>query len=121
MTTDLSNKPAQSAGVLAVLTNLPNLESAQVLAEALVEQQLAACVNILPPVQSVYRWQGQLMHETEVTLLIKTTEEAYTALEQAIRIAHPYEVPEIIALPATHVFSPYADWVRQSVRGNHEA
>ena len=84
---------------LLVLTNCPDEESANAIALALVEERLAACVNILPRVQSVYRWQGAVESATEIPLFIKSTATNYPALEAAIRNRHPYQVPEIIALP----------------------
>ena len=86
---------------LIVITNCPDEETANRIALAVVEAKLAACVNILPRVQSIYRWQGAVESAVEVPLLIKTTAAAYPALEAAIRERHPYDVPEIIALPIT--------------------
>jgi periplasmic divalent cation tolerance protein len=99
--------------VLLVLSNLPDEASAYALARQLVEQRIAACVNILPPVQSVYQWQGQVEQATEVTLLMKTTHLRYPELESAIRNAHPYEVPEIIAVPIVAGLPAYLNWVEQ--------
>lgn len=96
---------------LLVLSNLPDAPSAQALARMLVQQRLAACVNILPAVQSVYRWQGAIEEATETTVLIKTTPARYAELEAAIRGEHPYEVPEIIALPVAAGLPAYLDWV----------
>lgn len=97
--------------ILIVMTNLPNAQAAEVLASTLVEARLAACVNLLPAVQSVYRWDGKVERATEVTLLIKTTQRHYAALETAIRTAHPYELPEVIALPVTAGLPSYLQWV----------
>jgi len=96
---------------LLVLTNLPDAASARALAGALVEARLAACVNILGPCRSVYRWQGQIEDATEVPVLIKTTAERYAALETAIRRQHPYELPEIVAVPIKHGLPEYLAWV----------
>jgi len=76
-----------------------------------VEARLAACVNILPRVQSVYRWQGAVESASEIPLLIKTTAANYPALENAIRAQHPYEIPEIIALPVERGLPAYLNWV----------
>src|SRR5262249_53492470 len=84
---------------LLVFTNLPDRASAERLADNLVEKKVAACVNILAPCRSVYRWKDEIQHDEEHPLLIKTTEARYAALEQAIRACHPYELPEIIAVP----------------------
>jgi periplasmic divalent cation tolerance protein len=96
---------------LLVLTNLPDRAAAERIAEALVEQKLAACVNILAPCRSVYRWKGGLQRDEEHPLLIKTTAERYPALEQALRAAHPYELPEIIAVPIERGLPQYLAWV----------
>ncbi|MCX8085437.1 MAG: divalent-cation tolerance protein CutA [Rhodocyclaceae bacterium] len=96
---------------LLVLTNLPDSDSAKALAAHLVEARLAACVNVLAPCHSVYRWQGQLEEASEVPLLIKTTSERYAELEAAIRARHPYELPEIVAVPITQGLAAYLDWV----------
>ncbi|MCX7163718.1 MAG: divalent-cation tolerance protein CutA [Rhodocyclales bacterium] len=96
---------------LLVLTSLPDDASAQVLARTLVNERLAACVNVLAPCRSVYRWQGAIETAQEVPLLIKTTTARYTALEAAIRAGHPYELPEIIALPVAHGLPEYLNWV----------
>lgn len=97
--------------ILLVMTNLPDAESARSLARILVEARLAACVNIMPGVESVYRWQNQIETSSEVTLMIKTTSQAYPQLETALRSAHPYDMPEIIALPLTAGYAPYLHWV----------
>jgi periplasmic divalent cation tolerance protein len=97
--------------ILIVMTNLPNAQAAEAIASTLVKSRLAACVNLLPAVQSVYRWQGKVERATEVTLLIKTTQRHYAALEAAIRAAHPYELPEVIALPVTTGLPSYLQWI----------
>jgi len=96
---------------LLVLTNLPDRETAEKLAEQLVAQRVAACINILSPCRSVYRWQGAVQHDEEHPMLIKTTGERYAALENAIRAAHPYELPEIVAVPIERGLPAYLDWV----------
>lgn len=98
---------------LLVITTLPDEASAQQLAEKIVTQRAAACVNRLAPCTSTYRWQGEVETATEVPLLIKTTRSAYAQLEQLIRDAHPYELPEIVAVPVTAGLPAYLDWVRQ--------
>lgn len=102
---------------LLVITNLPDRATAEKLAEALIDGRLAACVNILSPCRSVYRWKGDVQHDEEFPLFIKTTRERYAALEQAIRAGHPYELPEIIAVPVERGLSAYLDWVAQQTRG----
>ncbi|MDP2809573.1 MAG: divalent-cation tolerance protein CutA [Rhodocyclaceae bacterium] len=96
---------------LLVLTNLPDAPSAHALAGRLVEARLAACVNILAPCRSVYRWQGKVEEAEETPLLIKTTSERYPALEAAIRAGHPYELPEIVAVPIGPGLPEYLAWV----------
>jgi len=96
---------------LLVLTNLPDVESARRLAQSVVEARVAACVNILAPCESVYRWNGKLEIGQEYPMLIKTSRECYARLEAAIRASHPYELPEIIAVPVTAGSSAYLDWV----------
>jgi periplasmic divalent cation tolerance protein len=96
---------------LLVLTNLPDTASAQALAEILIAENHAACVNILAPATSVYRWQGKIETAQEVPCLIKTTRAAYPALEAAIRAAHPYELPEIIAVDIDQGLPAYLDWI----------
>ncbi|CAH1746686.1 Divalent-cation tolerance protein CutA [Thauera humireducens] len=103
------------ADTLLVLTNLPDRDSADAMAAALIEARLAACVNVLAPCTSVYRWQGAVESATEVPLLIKTTAGRYPALEAAIRARHPYELPEIVAVPVVLGLPAYLDWVAREV------
>src|SRR5581483_8848549 len=103
------------SNVLLVVCTCENHEQALDIANALVEARLAACVNILPPVFSVYRWQAKIERAEEVPLLIKTTEEGFPALRDRIQQLHTYEVPEIIALPITAGSEKYLDWLRQQV------
>jgi periplasmic divalent cation tolerance protein len=98
---------------LLVLTNLPDRAAAERLADALVEKRVAACINILAPCRSVFRWQGAVQHGEEHPVLIKTTREAYAALEAEIRAQHPYELPEIIAVPIERGLPAYLDWVAE--------
>ncbi len=101
---------------LLVLTNLPDRASAERLADLVIGQSLAACVNILAPCRSVYRWKGAVQHDEEHPMLIKTTAERYPALEQALRSGHPYELPEIIAVPIERGLPAYLDWVARETR-----
>ena len=100
---------------LLVLTNLPDAASAERIARLLVEQRLAACVNLLAPCTSVYRWNGAIETATEVPLLIKTTRARYAELEAALAEAHPYELPEIVAVPVVLGLPGYLDWVAREV------
>ncbi len=97
--------------VIAVLTNLPDSESAINLARELVHLRLAACVNVLAPATSVYRWEGRQEEAREFPVLIKTTRARYPELEAAIRERHPYALPEIVALPLEAGFADYLRWV----------
>ena len=97
--------------IILVLTNMPDQTSAALLAESLVTQNLAACVNILAPCQSMYTWQGKLEHAAEVPMLIKTSQTQYNALEAAIIKAHPYELPEIITINVDGGLPQYLQWV----------
>jgi periplasmic divalent cation tolerance protein len=97
--------------VLIVLTNCPDVEVADRIARTLVEQKLAACVNRMPAVDSVYRWQGAVERTVEVPLLIKSTRERLPEVQEAIRALHPYEVPEILAIPVVAGLPAYLRWV----------
>ena len=97
--------------ILLVFTNLPDEASAAKLARQLVETHAAACVSQLAPGISTYRWQNSIETATEVPLLIKTSRAAYPHLEKLLRKAHPYELPEIIAVPITTGLPAYLDWL----------
>ncbi|MCH7493238.1 divalent-cation tolerance protein CutA [bacterium] len=99
--------------VVVVLCTFPEGEGAGVAARALVERGLAACVNILPGATSVYRWKGEVEEAAESLLLIKSTPERLPALTAALAKLHPYDVPEIIALPVAGGSPAYLDWVRE--------
>ena len=97
--------------VLLVITNVPDRAAAERIADTLVTEGVAACVNIMAECASVYRWQGKLERANEVPLLIKTTRTAYPQLEEKLRKLHPYELPEIIALPVAAGLREYLNWV----------
>lgn len=99
------------ADTLIVLTNLPDRDAALRLAGLLVERRLAACVNVLAECTSVYRWRGAIENATEVPVLIKTRSALYPEVEAAILAQHPYELPEIVAVPITYGLASYLDWV----------
>jgi periplasmic divalent cation tolerance protein len=107
--------------VLLVITNLPDRAAAERIAETLVTERAAACVNIMAECTSIYRWQGKTEHASEVPLLIKTTRTAYPQLESALRKLHPYEVPEIIALPVSAGLPEYLNWVAQETSSKKES
>ena len=98
-----------------ILCTCPDSQVAEQLATSLVEQSLAACINIIPGLTSIYRWQGKLEKGTEVLLLIKTIREHYAAVEAAIRQQHPYELPEIIAVTLDEGSSDYLRWITTSL------
>lgn len=102
--------------ICLVLTNLPDAPSAQALARRLVEEGAAACVNVLAPCTSLYRWQGALEEATEVPVLIKTPLRRYADVEEIIRQCHPYELPEVVAVPVTAGLPAYLAWVAEATR-----
>ncbi len=106
---------------LMVVTSLPDRASAEKLAALLIEQHLAACVNLLPPCASVYRWRGEIQRDEEHPLLIKTAQDRYAELEASIRANHPYELPEIIAVPIVHGLPAYLQWVESETRASAAA
>jgi len=99
--------------LLLMLSTLPDRETAAAIARTLVEQRLAACVSLLPQITSFYEWQGRLEQEQETLLLIKTTKQNYQAVEAALRANHPYELPEILAVPVDQGLQGYLDWVER--------
>ncbi|MBB5234421.1 divalent-cation tolerance protein CutA [Deinococcus budaensis] len=98
---------------LVVLVTVPS-GRAHELARTLVHERLAGCVNVLPGVHSVYRWEGEVAEEPETLLLVKTTGERYPDLESRIRGMHPYEVPEIVALPFDRALPEFQSWLREA-------
>ena len=101
---------------LLVITNMPDATSAEAMARHLVDVRVAACVNVLAPCRSFYRWQGAIETADETPVLIKTTTERYSDLEAAIRSRHPYELPEIIAVPVTAGLPGDLAWVADETR-----
>jgi len=99
-----------------VLTTCASLEEARHIAQALVERRLAACVNILPQVESVYRWKGEVETAPEWLLMIKTTEGVFDRLREAIAELHSYEVPECIEIAITEGSAAYLNWIEEAVR-----
>lgn len=97
---------------ILIFTNLPDRDSALRLAHELITARYAACVNVLGGCTSVYRWEGAVETAEEVPLLIKTQAALYGSVEQLIRERHPYELPEIIAVPLAHGLPAYLDWVK---------
>lgn len=100
--------------IILALSTFPDLPTAQSIGRVLVEEQLAACVNLLPNVQSIYRWEGKVEEAQEIVAVIKTTIGRYQTMENRIKGLHPYQVPEIIALSPTGGLPDYLNWVVQS-------
>jgi periplasmic divalent cation tolerance protein len=100
---------------IVILVTAGSETEAEKIARALVEEQLAACVNILSPIRSIYRWQGQVADDREWLLLIKTRAERFAAVESRVKALHSYQVPEVIALPIVAGMEGYLRWLRESV------
>jgi periplasmic divalent cation tolerance protein len=96
---------------LVVLVTTPSADQAAALARALVEERLAACGNVIPGLRSIYRWEGQVQDEPEALLVLKTTRSRFEALRERVLALHPYEVPEVIALPVEVGSAPYLAWI----------
>jgi periplasmic divalent cation tolerance protein len=101
--------------VLIVLCTCPDAATARRLAGGLVEKKLAACVNILPEIRSIYRWQGDVCDDAEILLLAKTTRQAYAQVESWLMEQHPYTVPEVLAFSAQAGSAKYVEWVRNEI------
>jgi periplasmic divalent cation tolerance protein len=97
---------------LIVFVTVPSREDGERIAEPLVGEQLAACVNIVGPIRSIYRWQGEICRDDEHLLLIKTTRARYAALESRVKQLHTYDVPEVIAVSIEMGSTSYLDWLR---------
>lgn len=106
--------------IVISLVACPSEEVASSLAKLLVDQELAACVQLLPLMQSVYRWKGEVCIDQEVLLLIKTTSQLQDELRKAVEENHPYEVPEFVVIEAADVSEKYGAWLRANVRGRHD-
>ena len=100
---------------IVVFMTAPNVEEATRLAELLIGAHLAACVQILPEMESVYRWEGKIERQSEILLLAKTTTAKFAELEREVRALHSYETPEIIAVPIVAGSSPYLAWLIDSL------
>jgi periplasmic divalent cation tolerance protein len=96
---------------LLVITTLPNADAAAELAKNVVGERLAACANLIPALRSIYKWQGKLQDENEVLVLFKTRQEHYENLQSRILELHPYEVPEVLAIPVEQGYAAYLDWL----------
>ena len=100
-----------AGAAIIVLTQMPDRASALALARSLVEARLAACASVGGPVESLYHWRGKIEMAQEVPVALKTTRERYAEVEAAIRARHPYELPEIVAVPVTDGLAPYLQWI----------
>ena len=105
-----------SSEPIVVLMTAANREEANQIAELLVSERLAACVQILPEIESVYRWQGEVKREKEILLLAKTVASRFAELESKVRALHSYETPEIVAVPVVDVSEPYLKWLLSAVK-----
>ena len=108
-------KRAPMSGYVQILTTVPNKKIAEKIARMLVEKRLAACVQIIGPIASVYRWKGKSERAREYLLIAKTRSSLYPKIEKAIRALHSYKVPEIIAVPITRGLPPYLRWLDEAV------
>jgi periplasmic divalent cation tolerance protein len=104
-----------TSDAIVVLMTAPTLQEARMLADKLVETQLAACVQILPEMESVYRWQGKVERQPEHLLLAKTTADRFAELEREVRAMHSYDTPEIVSFPLTQSSADYLRWLQESV------
>ena len=111
----------KSEEAIVVFMTAANREEAARLADKLVEARLAACVQILPEMESVYRWQGQIERQQEVLLIAKTTLARFDELEKEVRALHSYETPEIVAIPLANGSKPYLKWLKESVASESQA
>lgn len=96
---------------MLVLTTLPNADAAAEMARSIVEERLAACANLFPALRSIYKWQAKLEDQNEVLVLFKTRQEHFDRLRARILELHPYEVPEVLAIPVEQGYQPYLDWL----------
>lgn len=110
------SKAGDHSAVLIYVT-CPDIQLARAISKALIEEKLAACTNIFPQMESHYRWQGQLRHDNETVLLIKSTLSLYAAIEERVRALHSYEVPCILALTPQRGWRGYLDWIKTEVSG----
>ena len=99
---------------IVILSTVPDADKATEIAKALVEERLVACVNIIPGLRSIFRWEGKIADDAEVLCIIKTARDRFDQVAARIKALHPYSVPEIIALPIVRGFEPYLEWVRKS-------
>ena len=104
-------KPSTDHELLVVLTTVAGIDKAKLLAHQIIDQRLAACCNIVPGISSIYRWQGELCDEQECLLVMKTIKNRYLELDEYVREHHPYDIPELLAMPVSTCFEEYLSWV----------
>jgi len=102
--------------IVLAFSTFPDVETARRIARELVTENLAACANVIPKIESIYRWQGKVEQGDETLVLFKTTAAGFAAFAEKLKSLHPYEVPEIICTPITGGWPPYLEWVRENVR-----
>lgn len=105
--------------VILVYINFPTLEKARQIGAVLIEEQLAACVNIIPSIESIYSWKGEICNESEVMVIAKTTSSRFTQLEARVIELHPYDTPEIVGQDLDRGSDKYLNWVRDQMEGHH--
>lgn len=102
--------------VVLALSTFPDIETARRIARELVSQNLAACANVIPKIESIYRWQGKIEQGDETLVLFKTTSARFAAFREKLKSLHPYDVPEIICIPIAGGWPPYLEWVSENVK-----
>ena len=107
--------PEEASDAIVVFMTAANFEEASRIAELLIDKNLAACVQILPEMQSVYRWKGEIEKQSEILILAKTVRSKFSELETQVRAVHSYETPEIVATPLTTGSKPYLEWLSANV------
>ena len=107
--------PVAKSEIIIVFVTVPGLREGSRISKAILTSRLAACVNVIPGVQSIYKWKGKIVQEKEAMLVLKTTRPRYRKLEQKIKQLHPYEVPEVIAIPLIFGSPQYIEWVTREV------
>lgn len=110
-----------SEEVRVVLVTAPNAETGEFLARELVEERVAACANVVPGLVSVFWWEGEIQRDDEVLVIFKTRADRLEALRERVTDLHPYEVPEVLALPVDFAHPPYARWIAEQSRPDAEA
>ena len=103
------------ADEIAIFVTADSPELARKIAEALVERRLAACVNLVPEIESIYRWQGEIQRDREILLIVKSIRSRFDEIEALVRELHTYQVPEVIAVSMDHGSTAYLNWLRESV------